>query len=73
MDIIGKFKELDELRDENEQLMMDVIDLKQKRLTYQEARIDALERENQKINEENQKLREELNALYNQLNESNER
>ena len=73
MDIIGKFKELNELRDENEKLMQDVIDSKQKRLTYQEARIDALERENRKINEENQKLKEELNAMYNQLNEKNER
>lgn len=66
MDIIGKFKELDELRDENESLMMDVIDLKNKRLTYQEARIDALEREVER-------LKEELNAMYNQLNEKNER
>lgn len=66
MDIIGKFKELDELRDENESLMMDVIELKNKRLTYQEARIDALEREVER-------LKEELNAMYNQLNEKNER
>jgi polyhydroxyalkanoate synthesis regulator phasin len=66
MDIIGKFKELNELRDENEQLMQDVIDLKNKRLTYQEARIDALEREVER-------LKEELNAMYNQLNEKNER
>lgn len=73
MDVIEKFKSLNELRDESEQLMRDVIDLKQKRLTYQEARIDALERENQKINEENRRLKEELNAMYNQLNEKNER
>lgn len=73
MDIIGKFKELNELRDENEQLMQDVIDLKNKRLTYQEARIDALEREVSRLRDENHRFKEELNAMYNQLNEKNER
>ena len=66
MNVISKFQELNDLRDENEQLMMDVIDLKNKRLTYQEARIDAMEREIAR-------LKEELNAMYNQLNERNER
>jgi peptidoglycan hydrolase CwlO-like protein len=66
MDVLEKFKELDELRDENEKLMMDVIELKNKRLTYQEARIDAMEREIER-------LKEELNAMYNQLNERDER
>ena len=62
MNVMSKFEELNDLRDENEKLMMDVIDLKNKRLTYQEARIDAMEREIAK-------LKEELNAMYNQLNE----
>lgn len=66
MDTIRKFKELDELRDENQQLMMDVIGLKDKRLTYQQARIEALEREVER-------LKQELNAMYNQLTEVNER
>lgn len=66
MDTIRKFKELDELRDENQQLMMDVIGLKDKRLTYQQARIEALEREVER-------LKQELNAMYNQLTDINER
>ena len=66
MDTIRKFKELDELRDENQQLIMDVIGLKDKRLTYQQARIEALEREVER-------LKQELNAMYNQLTEINER
>lgn len=66
MNVMSKFEELNDLRDENEKLMMDVIDLKNKRLTYQEARIDAMEREIAR-------LKEELNAMYNQLNEKNER
>lgn len=65
MNVMSKFEELNDLRDENEKLMMDVIDLKNKRLSYQEARIDAMEREIAR-------LKEELNAMYNQLNENNE-
>ena len=66
MDVIRKFKELNELRDESEQLMRDVIGLKDKRLTYQEARIETLEREVAR-------LKQELNAMYNQLTNVNER
>ena len=43
-------KLLDDTRDENFGMAMEVIELKNTRLTYQEARIEALEREVEKLN-----------------------
>ena len=59
MDSIRQFEErsfkeqlqsLDQLREENTQGLFEVIGMKNKRLTYQEARIEALEREVEKLN-----------------------
>lgn len=51
MDSLTKFKEdLEQLRQENTKGLFEIIDMKDDRLTYQEARIDALEKEIEKLN-----------------------
>jgi len=51
MDSLTKFKEdLEQLRQENTKGLFEIIDMKDDRLTYQEARIAALEKEIEKLN-----------------------
>ena len=59
MDSVRKFEELtfrqqleqiDALRDENTKGLFEVIEMKNKRLTYNEARIEALEKHIEKLN-----------------------
>jgi hypothetical protein len=56
---------LDRLRNENNSKALELIGMKDKRLTYQEARIEALERENGRLNKQNTELQIEiLNLQY---------
>lgn len=51
MDSLRKYYEaLDEVRQENQDGLFEIIGMKNERLTYQEARIEALERELEKLN-----------------------
>ena len=51
MDTLSKFKEaLDQISQQNTQGLFEIIDMKDDRLTYQEARIAALEKELEKLN-----------------------
>jgi hypothetical protein len=43
-------KDLEELRQWNTKGLFEIIDMKEDRLTYQEARIEALEKELEKLN-----------------------
>jgi hypothetical protein len=74
MDSIRRYEELsfkqqleslDKLREENTSGLFEVIEMKNKRLTYQEARIETLEREVGKLLAKVEKLNiEKLNLEY---------
>ena len=74
MDSIRKYEELtfkqqlealDKLRDDNTKGLFELIGMKDKRLTYQEARIETLEREVGKLLAKVEKLNiEKLNLEY---------
>lgn len=77
MDSIRQFEEpsfkeqlvaLDELREENTSGLFEVIGMKNKRLTYQEARIEALEREVEKLNIEKLNLEYQLKQAQDAIN-----
>jgi hypothetical protein len=77
MDSIRQFEErsfkeqlqsLDKLREENTQGLFEVIGMKNKRLTYQEARIEALEREVEKLNIEKLNLEYQLKQAQDAIN-----
>jgi predicted nucleic acid-binding Zn-ribbon protein len=77
MDSIRQFEErsfkeqlvaLDQLREENTQGLFEVIGMKNKRLTYQEARIEALEREVEKLNIEKLNLEYQLKQAQDAIN-----
>lgn len=78
MDSVRKFEELtfrqqleqiDALRDENTKGLFEVIEMKNKRLTYNEARIEALEKHIEKLNIEILNLQFKLNQAQNAINE----
>ena len=78
MDSVRKFEELtfrqqleqiDALRDENTKGLFEVIEMKNKRLTYNEARIEALEKHIEKLNIEILNLQFQLNQAQNAINE----
>jgi len=77
MDSIRQFEErsfkeqlvaLDKLREENTSGLFEVIGMKNKRLTYQEARIEALEREVEKLNIEKLNLEYQLKQAQDAIN-----
>ena len=77
MDTLRKFEErsfkeqlvaLDKLREENTSGLYEVIGMKNKRLTYQEARIEALEREVEKLNIEKLNLEYQLKQAQDAIN-----
>ena len=63
-----QLEQLDEMRDGNFQLVQEVIELKNDRLTYQEARIEALEREVEKLNIEKLNLEYQLKQAQDAIN-----
>lgn len=78
MDSVRKFEELtfkqqleqiDALRDENTKGLFEVIEMKNKRLTYNEARIEALEKHIEKLNIEILNLQYQLKVAQNAINE----
>jgi branched-subunit amino acid aminotransferase/4-amino-4-deoxychorismate lyase len=78
MDSFRKFEELnfrqqleqiDALRDENTKGLFEVIEMKNKRLTYNEARIEALEKHIEKLNIEILELEFKLKQAQNAINE----
>ncbi len=78
MDSVRKFEELsfkqqleqiDALRDENTKGLFEVIEMKNKRLTYNEARIEALEKHIEKLNIEILNLKYQLKVAQNAINE----
>jgi TolA-binding protein len=78
MDSVRKFEELtfrqqleqiDALRDENTKGLFEVIEMKNKRLTYNEARIEALEKHIEKLNIEILNLQFQLKQAQNAINE----
>ena len=78
MDSVRKFEELtfrqqleqiDALRDENTKGLFEVIEMKNKRLTYNEARIEALEKHIEKLNIEILNLQYKLKVAQNAINE----
>lgn len=77
MDSVRKFEELtfrqqleqiDALRDENTKGLFEVIEMKNKRLTYNEARIEALEKHIEKLNIEILNLQYQLKQAENAIN-----
>jgi len=77
MDSLRQFEErsfkeqlqsLDKLREENTSGLFEVIGMKNKRLTYQEARIEALEREVEKLNIEKLNLEYQLKQAQDAIN-----
>jgi predicted RNase H-like nuclease (RuvC/YqgF family) len=64
-------KALDELREENTKDFFQIIGMKDERLTYQEARIDAMQREIEKLNIEILNLEYKLKQAENAINEYN--
>jgi predicted RNase H-like nuclease (RuvC/YqgF family) len=64
-------KALDELREENTKDFFKIIGMKDERLTYQEARIDAMQREIEKLNIEILNLEYKLKQAENAINEYN--
>ena len=77
MDSIRKFEEMtfrqqleqiDALRDENTKGLFEVIEMKNKRLTYNEARIEALEKHIEKLNIEILNLQYQLKQAENAIN-----
>lgn len=78
MDSVRKFEELTfkqqleqigALRDENTKGLFEVIEMKNKRLTYNEARIEALEKHIEKLNIEILNLQYQLKVAQNAINE----
>ena len=78
MDSVRKFEDMtfkqqleqiDALRDENTKGLFEVIEMKNKRLTYNEARIEALEKHIEKLNIEILNLQFQLNQAQNAINE----
>ena len=78
MDSVRKFEELtfkqqleqiDALRDENTKGLFEVIEMKNKRLTYNEARIEALLKHIEELNIEIVNLEFKLNQAQNAINE----
>jgi predicted amidohydrolase YtcJ len=78
MDSVRKFEELtfkqqleqiDALRDENTKGLFEVIEMKNKRLTYNEARIEALLKHIEELNIEIVNLEFELKQAQNAINE----
>ena len=78
MDSVRKFEELtfrqqleqiDALRDENTKGLFEVIEMKNKRLTYNEARIEALEKHIEELNIEILNLQFQLKQAQNAINE----
>lgn len=78
MDSVRKFEELtfrqqleqiDALRDENTKGLFEVIEMKNKRLTYNEARIEALLKHIEELNIEILELEFKLNQAQNAINE----
>lgn len=77
MDSLRQFKErsfkeqlqsLDKLREENTSGLFELIGMKDKRLTYQEARIEALVREVEKLNIEKLNLEYQLKQAQDAIN-----
>ena len=77
MDSLRQFEErsfkeqlvaLDKLREKNTSGLFEVIGMKNKRLTYQEARIEALEREVEKLNIEKLNLEYQLKQAQDAIN-----
>lgn len=64
-------KKLDELREQNTKDFFEIIGMKNERLTYQEARIDAMQREIDKLNIEILNLEYKLKQAENAINEYN--
>lgn len=56
-------KALDELREQNTKDLFEIIGMKDERLTYQEARIDAMQREIEKLNTESSHMQREVEKL----------
>ncbi len=78
MDSVRKFEELtfkqqleqiDALRDENTKGLFEVIEMKNKRLTYNEARIEALLKHIEELNIEIVNLEFKLKQAQNAINE----
>lgn len=78
MDSVRKFEELsfrqqleqiDALRDENTKGLFEVIEMKNKRLTYNEARIEALLKHIEELNIEILELEFKLKQAQNAINE----
>jgi hypothetical protein len=64
-----ELQKLDRLRDDNQKLMFELVGMKDKRLTYQEARIEALEKHIEKQNIEILNLQFQLKQAQNAINE----
>lgn len=64
-----QLQKLDRLRDDNTKLMFELVGMKDKRLTYQQARIEALEKHIEKLNIEILNLQFELKQAQNAINE----
>ena len=60
-----RLQQLDELRDDNQKLIFELVGMKDKRLTYQEARIEALEKHIEKLNIEILNLQYQLKNAEN--------
>jgi len=61
-------KDLEELRQWNTKGLFEIIDMKEDRLTYQEARIEALEKELEKLNIEIINLEIKIQLLEDGIN-----
>ena len=60
-----RLQQLDELRDDNQKLMFELVGMKDQRLTYQQARIEALEKHIEKLNIEILNLQYQLKNAEN--------
>ena len=70
MDTLRKYYEaLDEVRQENQDGLFEIIGMKNERLSYQEARIEALEKHIEKLNIEILNLQYQLKVAQNAINE----
>lgn len=69
MDTLRKFYEaLDEVRQENQDGLFEIIGMKNERLSYQEARIEALQREIERLNIEIINLELKIQILEDAIN-----
>lgn len=64
-------KALEDLREQNTKDFFEIIGMKNERLTYQEARIEAMQREIEKLNIEILNLEYKLKQAENAINEYN--